>query len=89
MRSKQNILAISGSTRQNSSNNSLLKAIEELTKDFFDITIFGGLESLPHFNPDNNLENVPEEVIHFRQLLNNAEGVIIVPPSMHTEFPAP
>lgn len=77
---KKKILAISGSTRHNSTNHSLIQAIAELTKDRFDIKFFEGLSALPHFNPDDNIENPTEEVVNFRQLLTDAEGVIICTP---------
>jgi chromate reductase, NAD(P)H dehydrogenase (quinone) len=77
---KKNILGISGSTRKNSTNYHLLKAIEELSKNIFTITIFEGIAELPHFNPDDNDENVAEKVIAFRQLISNADAVIICTP---------
>jgi chromate reductase, NAD(P)H dehydrogenase (quinone) len=77
---KKNILAICGSTRKNSTNYYLIKAIEVLTKDIFKITIFESIAALPHFNPDCNTENVPVEVIAFRKLILNADAVIICTP---------
>ena len=77
---KKNIVAISGSTRNNSTNYFLIKAIEELSKAIFSITIFEGIAALPHFNPDNNNENIAVEVIAFRQLLTNADAIIICTP---------
>ncbi len=76
----KNILAISGSTRLNSTNHNLIKAIAELTKEIFTITVFEGLSALPHFNPDENDTNVPDQVLHFKESLNNADGVIICTP---------
>ncbi|MGY0035933.1 hypothetical protein [Pedobacter sp. NJ-S-72] len=40
---KKSIVAISGSTRQNSTNHLLIKAIKELSGDIFNITFFEGL----------------------------------------------
>jgi chromate reductase, NAD(P)H dehydrogenase (quinone) len=77
---KKNIVAISGSTRNNSTNYFLIKAIEELSEDIFNITIFEGIATLPHFNPDNNNENVSAEVMAFRQMISVADGVIICTP---------
>jgi chromate reductase, NAD(P)H dehydrogenase (quinone) len=77
---KRKILAISGSTRHNSTNHNLIKAIAELTQGNFTMILYEGLSELPHFNPDNNGENVAKEVEHFRQLLNEADGVIICTP---------
>ena len=77
---KKKILAISGSTRKDSTNHHLIKAIEELTKDIFEINIYEGLSTLPHFNPDNNNESVAKEVAIFRSLINDSDGVIVCTP---------
>lgn len=77
---KKKVVAISGSTRQNSINLSLLNAIADLSTASLDITIFDGIGNLPQFNPDNDGENVSKEIADFRQQLNNADGVIICTP---------
>jgi NAD(P)H-dependent FMN reductase len=80
MNKKKKILAISGSTRITSTNMNLIKAIAELTTENFDITIFNGLTEIPHFNPDLDHENPPEQVIAFRNLLRQFNGVLICTP---------
>jgi chromate reductase len=80
MTGKLNILAISGSTRQKSSNLNLIKAIAELTADVFDITIFDGLTELPHFNADLDGDLLPDPVKEWRKLLRAADGVLICTP---------
>jgi NAD(P)H-dependent FMN reductase len=79
MKERKKILAISGSTRQNSSNVNLLKAIAILFEDNIELEIFEGIAALPHFNPDDTDKTIPE-VIRFRQLISNADGVIICTP---------
>ena len=80
MDNRKKILAILGSTRQNSTNHRLIKAISEMSKDIFDIQLYNGLSLLPYFNPDDDGERVSREVTLFRQLLGNADGVIICTP---------
>jgi len=80
MQNRKKILAICGSTRTNSTNHRLIKAIAELSKDIFGIDHYTGLTHLPQFNPDDDNENVSKEVLSFRQLLNSADGVIICTP---------
>ncbi len=80
MQNRKKILAICGSTRTNSTNHRLINAIAELSKDSFDIDLYGGLTQLPQFNPDDDNEHVSKEVVGFRQLLNKADGVIICTP---------
>jgi chromate reductase, NAD(P)H dehydrogenase (quinone) len=80
MASSIKILAISGSTRKESSNLNLIKAIADLTSEIFDITVFEGLSTLPHFNPDLDNENVPHEITDFRNQLREADGILICTP---------
>lgn len=80
MYSIRKILAMSGSTRQNSTNHRLIKAIAEISKDVFELQSYNDISLLPHFSPDNDNEHVDKEVIYFRQLLNEADGIIICTP---------
>jgi chromate reductase, NAD(P)H dehydrogenase (quinone) len=75
----KNILAISGSTRKTSTNYKLISAIADLTKDAFNISVYEGIERLPHFNPDDN-DNAPQVVISFRHRVATADAVIICTP---------
>lgn len=72
MEDKIKILAISGSTRKASSNLNLIKAVADLTSETFIVEIFDCLLNIPHFNPDLDDENVPEQVAVFRQQLRQA-----------------
>lgn len=77
---QRKILAISGSTRQSSSNLNLIKAITELFKDELAIELFEGLTAIPHFNPDLDTENPPLSVIEFRNKIKQADGILICTP---------
>ena len=74
------ILAISGSTREFSTNLNLINAAANLASDRFNVTIYRGLLGLPHFNPDNDNENVGEQVADLRRQLREADGVLICTP---------
>jgi NAD(P)H-dependent FMN reductase len=75
------IIAICGSTRENSTNLELLKIISNLAKQHFELQIFDGIANLPHFNPDlDNPENVPPEIIAYRNSLEAADGILICTP---------
>ncbi|HYV93809.1 MAG TPA: NADPH-dependent FMN reductase [Chitinophagales bacterium] len=80
MTSKKKILAISGSTRQSSSNLNLIKAIINLYTDQLDIKIFEGLSDIPHFNPDLDTDHSPANVAGFRRQLKEADGILICTP---------
>jgi chromate reductase len=77
---KKHILAICGSTRKQSSNLDLINVITELTKEQFSITVFEHLTDIPHFNPDLDTENPPQQVKSFRQELQEADGILICTP---------
>lgn len=74
------IVTISGSLRPNSSNTTILKAIARFGTPGTRFIHYTGLGSLPHFSPDIDAEPVPAAVIELRQLLKEADGVIICTP---------
>ncbi|MBS7255887.1 NADPH-dependent FMN reductase [Flavobacterium branchiicola] len=84
---KIKILAISGSTRQNSSNFKFLKYISEYIKPQFEVEIFEGLTNIPHFNPDLDTEHPPEDVVSFRNKIAHADGVLICTPEYVFSLP--
>lgn len=83
------ILAISGSTRKNSTNEYILKAIAELYPDKMDVTIYTQLDELPYFNPDLVKEEgmTPETVKKFYRMIENADGVLICTPEYVFSLP--
>ncbi len=77
---RKKILAIPGSTRQFSTNQSLLHAIEDLFHEQLVMKIFRGLSDIPHFNPDLDTETPPAAVADFREQLKEADGILICTP---------
>jgi len=84
---KIKILAITGSTRKNSSNFKILKYISDNIKTEFEIEIFEDLAEIPHFNPDLDNENPPENVVSFRNKIIQADGIIICSPEYVFSLP--
>lgn len=76
------IVAISGSLRADSSNAALLRAAAALAPASMQVTLYEGIGTLPHFNPDIDREGdiPPAAVAHLRALLGEADGVIISSP---------
>ena len=75
-----NILAISGSLRVNSTNTSLLLAAAELAPSDITVTLYNGLDDLPHFSPERDRDPAPESVSNLRYQLRQADAVIICTP---------
>jgi NAD(P)H-dependent FMN reductase len=80
MTDRKKIVAISGSTRKNSTNLNLIKAIIELSADDLDIQLFEGLSDIPHFNPDLDTKNPPRQISDFRNKLKASDGILICTP---------
>jgi NAD(P)H-dependent FMN reductase len=76
------IIAICGSLRAQSSNRALLRAAVKLALEGIDLTIYEGLATLPHFNPDDDEEGAtpPPPVAELRSLLAAADGILISSP---------
>jgi chromate reductase len=76
------IIAICGSLRAQSSNRILLQAAVKLAPKGTDLTIYEGLATLPHFNPDDDEEGTtpPPAVAELRSLLAAADGILISSP---------
>jgi NAD(P)H-dependent FMN reductase len=77
---KKKVLAISGSTRINSTNLQYIKAVSVLGADHFSVELFDGLTDIPAFNPDDDTLTPPQAVINFRNQLKNAQGILICTP---------
>jgi NAD(P)H-dependent FMN reductase len=84
---KWNVLAISGSTRKNSSNEAIIKAISRLCKDQVNLKIYESIDKLPHFNPDLDNDQPPESVGSFRNQISKADGVIFCTPEYVFSIP--
>jgi chromate reductase, NAD(P)H dehydrogenase (quinone) len=80
MKMKKKVIAVSGSTRSSSTNLNLIRAIETLYGEHFDMTIYNEIASLPHFNPDLEHPSPPEAVVTFRKKLREADGILICTP---------
>lgn len=84
---RRKVFAISGSTRTNSTNASLLEWIIKLAGDRFDVELFGKIAQLPHFNPDLDDENPPDVITELRHKIQQADGVIICTPEYVFSLP--
>ena len=84
---RKKVLAISGSTRKDSSNAQIIKAIARLSAGSLEIDLFEELDALPHFNPDLDQDNIPLAVTTFRNRISAADGVLICTPEYVFSLP--
>ncbi|MEO5564989.1 MAG: NADPH-dependent FMN reductase [Chitinophagaceae bacterium] len=75
MKSRKKILAISGSLRAGSSNNTIIKLVAAMAPRHIDFVIYDGLINIPPFDDVDN-----EPVDKFRQLIKEADAVFICTP---------
>jgi chromate reductase, NAD(P)H dehydrogenase (quinone) len=74
------IVGISGSLRAGSSNAAVLRTAAEVAPPGVTIDVWERLGELPHFNPDLDDDDPPAPVREFRQLLRDADAVIVCSP---------
>jgi len=77
-----NLLGISGSLGSRSMNTEVLRAAALLAPPSVEVTLFTGLASLPHFNPDLDVEGSvpPAPTRDLRTQVAKADGLIICSP---------
>lgn len=80
MNQLHNIVAIPGSLRIGSTNHNILKYLAGLTPANVHYTIYDSLALIPPFDPGSDNDNPPTAVTTLRQLLAEADGVIICTP---------
>jgi len=80
MASKRKILAISGSTRRQSTNIYLINAIINMLGSEHVFNVFNSIADIPHFNPDLDNDTPPERVVDLRKQLMEADGILICTP---------
>src|SRR5262245_6436028 len=84
---KKTVLLISGSTKTNSTSHTILATIAAGMDERFEFTLFGGIDTLPHFNPDLDNESVPTEVSKFRDQIQRSDGVLFCTPEYVFSLP--
>lgn len=82
------IFVINGSASNDSSNQKIIDSFANLTKGFFSLTVFNSLKTLPHFDPELSINNVPNVVQDLRREIKNAAGVIICTPEYVFSIPS-
>lgn len=76
----KNILAISGSLRQGSSNHAILTYLGSVLPGDINYSIYNNLAQIPAFDPGLDTDIPPASVVKLRQQLTEADGLIICTP---------
>ena len=76
------IVALNGSLRKQSSNAALLRAAQRVAPEGVDIVLYEGVDALPHFNPDLDVEgSEPHDAVReLREMLIDADAILISSP---------
>lgn len=74
------ILAISGSLRARSSNTAVLEAAAALAPPGVEVVFYDGVGTLPHFNPDEDVEALPAPVVAWRVEVARADALLFCSP---------
>ncbi len=85
---KKQIFVVNGSASNNSSNQKLIDNFADLTKDFFSLTVFNNLKTLPHFDPELSANHTPKAILDFRHSIEIADAVLICTPEYVFSIPS-
>ena len=88
MTDKKNIFVIIGSASNNSANEKLIDYLAGLTADYFNLTIFKDLKTLPHFDPELSIDDPPTIIQELREKIDHADGIIICTPEYIFSIPS-
>jgi NAD(P)H-dependent FMN reductase len=84
MTASRRLLLISGSLRAGSTNTAVLATTASLAPA---AVLFDGLSALPHYNPDDDVEPLPEGVVALRQAIRDADAMVISTPEYAGALP--
>lgn len=81
------ILAISGSLRAASFNTALLRAAADLAPEHVTVELYEGLDRLPAYNEDADIEPAAPEVARLRAAIADADAIIVSTPEFNGTMP--
>lgn len=83
------VLLICGSLRKGSTNQAVLETAAALAPSDVEARLFDGLATLPHFNPDDDFEPLPDPVRDLRAALAESDCVLFCTPEYAGALPGP
>jgi chromate reductase, NAD(P)H dehydrogenase (quinone) len=81
------ILLVSGSLRAGSVNTAVVKTAQALAPASIEATIYTRLADLPHFNPDDDRDPLPEPAAHMREQLDGVDALFVSTPEYAGSLP--
>jgi chromate reductase len=81
------ILGISGSLRRDSHNTNLLLAAAEAAGPDVELELYEGLERIPPYNEDDDVEPRPDAVARLNAAIAEADGVLFSTPEYNASIP--
>jgi NAD(P)H-dependent FMN reductase len=81
------VLLLCGSVRKGSSNEAMLRLVQEVAGDEGSAVFYEGLGELPHFNPDLDTDPLPEAVTELRSAIADADAVLVCSPEYAGTLP--
>lgn len=83
------ILALVGSLRNGSTNRLLAEATVENAPQGVEVSVYAGLEDIPFYNEDNDVEGqIPEAAAKLRAAVGESDALLLVSPEYNGTMPA-
>jgi len=83
-----NIIAIIGSASANSSSHHIVEFLNTQLQEKVRFFVFDRLKEMPHFDPVESIERPPIEIIALRQIIQDADAVVICTPEYIFSIPS-
>lgn len=81
------VLLLCGSVRKGSSNEAMLRLVQEVVGEPDKALFYGKVGELPHFNPDLDADPLPPAVVELRTAIEEADAVLICAPEYAGTLP--
>lgn len=81
------VLLVSGSVREGSTNGAVIRTAAAVAPEEVNAIIYGGLATLPHFNPELDRDPLPVPVARLRSAIDEADAVLFCTPEYAGTLP--
>jgi NAD(P)H-dependent FMN reductase len=81
------VLLVSGSLRHKSTNTAALRTAGALAPQHVTAVLYQGLDELPHFNPDHDVDPLPPAVADLRRRIRAADALVFSTPEYAGALP--